>query len=248
PKQSKLHTPKQVEEIIIYLRKKYHFGQFTISHYLRRYHDIKISVSGIYCVLKRYNMNRLPRNYRRKISEIIRYEKQTPGHHVQMDVKFLIFNDDNGNKVKRFQYTAIDDSTRVRALKIYDRHTQKNAINFADYVVEKFPFRIHTIRTDNGHEFRWGFHLHVKKELGINHVYIKPASPHLNGKVERSHGTDEREFYQLFSYKEDVDLEKKLKEWENYYNYHRPHSAINGKTPYELLREKLNPNSNVNEF
>jgi len=48
---------------------------------------------------------------------------------------------------------AIDDATRVRALKIYRRHNQKNAKDFIDYVVEKFPFRIHTVRTDRGHEF-----------------------------------------------------------------------------------------------
>ena len=76
----------------------------------------------------------------------------------------------------------------------------KNAIDFVDYVVEKFPFRIQTIRTDNGHEFQWQFHWHLEKELGVNHVYIKPRSPNLNGKVERSHGTDEREFYQLLTY------------------------------------------------
>ena len=66
------------------------------------------------------------------------------------------------------------------------RHTQKNAIDFVDYVIEKFPFRIHTIRTDRSHEFQAQFHWHVE-DLGIRHVYIKPRSPHLNGKVERSH-------------------------------------------------------------
>jgi transposase InsO family protein len=37
----------------------------------------------------------------------------------------------------------------------------------------------------------------------------------------------------------DVDLGKKLAEWENFYNYHRPHGAFAGKTPYEALRERL---------
>jgi transposase InsO family protein len=46
-------------------------------------------------------------------------------------------------------------------------------------------------------------------------------------------------FYQLLSYKDDVDLEAKLDEWERFYNFHRPHGAHNGKTPYEVLREKL---------
>jgi transposase InsO family protein len=36
-----------------------------------------------------------------------------------------------------------------------------------------------------------------------------------------------------------VDLKNKLSEWENFYNYIRPHGALNGKTPYEVLREKL---------
>jgi len=78
-----------------------------------------------------------------------------------------------------------------------------------DYVVEKFPFRIRTIRTDRGHEFQALFHWHVA-DLGMEHVYIKPRTPQLNGKVERSHRTDKDEFYQLLTYRDDVDLEKKL--------------------------------------
>ena len=75
-----------------------------------------------------------------------------------MAVKFLYFNDTQGHRIKRFQYTAIDDATRIRALKIYDRHTQSNAIDFINYVVEKLPFRIKMIRTDNGHEFQAKFY------------------------------------------------------------------------------------------
>ena len=167
-----------------------------------------------------------------------RYEKQVPSHHIQMDVKFLKFQDASDKKVKRYQYTAIDDATRIRALKVYKRHIQKNAINFANYVIKKFAFRIHTIRTDNGHEFQSGFHWHLG-DLGIRHVYIKPRTPRLNGKVERSHKTDDIEFYQLLSYRGDVDLNKKLLRWEKFYNFTRPHAGVKGKTPYEVLREKL---------
>ena len=76
-----------------------------------------------------------------------------PGHHVQDYVKFLFFTDQQGNRIKRFQYTAIDNSTHIRALKIYAKHTQENAIDFMKYVVEKFPYQIKDIRTDYGHEF-----------------------------------------------------------------------------------------------
>ena len=56
-------------------------------------------------------------------------------------------------------------------------------------------------------------------------------SPQLNGKVERSHRSDRQEFYQLLTYKGDVDLEAKLAEWERFYNLASPHGAHAGKTP-----------------
>jgi transposase InsO family protein len=128
-------------------------------------------------------------------------------------VEFLTLQRKKGAPIRRYQYTAIDDATRVQALKVYRRHTQANAIDFINYVVEKFPFRIRTIRTDRGHEFQALFHWHVT-DLGMEHVYIKPGTPQLNGKVERSHRTDKDELYQLLTYRDDVNLEKKLAEWE----------------------------------
>ena len=181
---------------------------------------------------------RLPRNVGRRKVHTKRYAKRVPGHHIQLDVKFLSFKGSGGKKIKRYQYTAIDDATRIRALKVYERHTQKNAIDFVDYVIEKFPFCIHTVRSDRGHEWQAQFHWGVE-DKGIRHVYIKPRSPQLNGKVERSHSTDKDEFYQLLTYRDDVDLNKKLAVWERFYNYDRPHGAHRGKTPYEALREKL---------
>jgi transposase InsO family protein len=231
-------TPAEVVEKVLYLRQKYHLGPIRIVWYLRRYHDIRISDAGVYRVLRRNGLSRLPRKAGTRAVHTKRYEKQVPGHHIQVDVKFLIFKGKGGNLIKRYQYTAIDDATRIRALKVYSRHNQANAIDFVDYVVEKFPFRIQCIRTDRGHEFQAKFHWHVE-DRGIRHAYIKPRSPQLNGKVERSHRSDQEEFYQLLDYTDDVDLNRKLADWEMFYNFSRPHGAFNGKTPYEALREKL---------
>ncbi len=240
PENPKLRTPAAIEEKIIYIRKHYYLGQQQISWYLKRYHGITISSSAVRNVLVRHGLNRLPKNQRKRTieSRYKRYEKQVPGHRIQVDVKFLDFKGKDGRKIRRFQYTAIDDATRIRALKIYSKHTQANAIDFIDYVIKKFPFRIHTVQTDNGHEFQAKFHWHVE-DLGMRHVYIKPGTPRLNGKVERSHKTDKTEFYQLVEYKNDVDLAKKIQEWENFYNYTRPHGALKGKTPYEVLKSKI---------
>lgn len=228
-----------VENIILQVRREYQLGPIRIMWYLERYHGITISESSVYRVLKRNTVSLLTESAPKRAIHTKRYAKTVPGHHIQVDVKFLTLKDDKGKKTKRFQYTAIDDATRIRALKIYYKHTQQNAIQFINYVVDMFPFRIHTIRTDRGHEFQALFHWHVEDQ-GMKHVYIKPRSPQLNGKVERSHRTDQDEFYQLLTYKNDVDLNEKLKVWERFYNLYRPHMAFNGKTPYEELRSILN--------
>ena len=128
---------------------------------------------------------------------------------MQVDVKFLFFKGEDGQCIKRFQYTAIDDCTRIRALKIDEQHNQASSTDFIHYVVEKFSFRIKTIRTDNGHEFQTKFQWHIS-DLGMLHVYIKPATPRLNGKVDRSHLTDKREFYQMLDDDGDVNLRQRL--------------------------------------
>ena len=230
--------PPEYVEKILHLRNKYHLGPQRIAWYLERYHDFKTSCSSVYRTLKRNGIGPLPRNVGRRAIHTRRYAKRVPGHHIQVDVKFLTLKTGDNRKIRRYQFTAIDDATRVRALKIYERHNQKSAIDFIDHIVEKFPFRIHTVRTDRGHEWQAQFHWHVE-DKGIRHVYIKPRSPQLNGKVERSHRTDQEEFYQLLTYTDDVDLNKKLATWENFYNFNRPHGAHNGKTPYEALRHML---------
>ncbi|MCP4900608.1 MAG: transposase, partial [bacterium] len=186
-------TPDEVVDKILHLRRTYHMGPMRIVWYLERYLEIKTSDATVYRVCKRHGLNRLPNRVGRRAVHTHRYEKQVPGHHVQVDVKFLTLPRKKGAPVRRYQYTAIDDATRIRALKSYRRHTQANAIDFIDYVVAKFPFRIRTIRTDRGHEFQALFHWHVA-DLGMEHVYIKPRTPQLNGKVERSHRTDKDEF------------------------------------------------------
>lgn len=235
------HPNKIKEDIIekiLSLRKEYLLGSWRIKWYLERYHDIHISESSVSRILKRYGVGRLHKKAAKRSLHSKRYNKSTPGHHVQVDVKVLMLQDSAGNTIKRFQYTAIDDATRIRALQICSKQNQLNAIEFVNYVIKKFPFRIKSIRTDRGHEFQAKFHWHVE-DLGMEHYYIKVRTPQLNGKVERSHLTDHREFYQLLTYKDDVDLKEKLSEWENFYNFERPHGAHGGKTPYEILKTKL---------
>jgi transposase InsO family protein len=225
---------------IVHLRSTYHFGPQKISMYLKRYHDLEVNTSGVWRILKRLEMNRLPasQRYRRHVDRWRRYEKPQPGHRVQIDVKFVAPL--KGSRKKHYQFTAIDDCTRIRVLRIYERLNQRTAIRFVDYVLEKLPFAVEVIQTDNGAEFQSQFHYHVL-DHGIGHVYIKPATPHLNGKVERSHRIDAEEFYRMLDgvVIDDTELfNDRLQEWEDFYNYNRPHGGLGGQTPYERLRQK----------
>lgn len=77
-----------------------------------------------------------------------------------------------------------------------------------------------------------------RKRYGIKFRPNKPGSPHLNGKVERSQKTDKIEFYSTIDLPS-PKLDILLAEWQHYYNWDRPHSAHNGKTPMERYCELM---------
>jgi transposase InsO family protein len=241
PKCSPRATSREVVSKILYLRQHYHFGPGRIAAYLRRFHQIAIAVSSVHRILTRHGMNRLPasQKYRPHGKRWQRYEKPQPGHRLQLDVKFL--ERIPGTHRRLYQFTAIDDCTRIRVLKVYDRCNQRTAVQFIDEVLRRLPFRVLVVQTDNGAEFQSEFHWHLETR-DIRHVYIRPRTPRLNGKVERSHRVDDEEFYQLLDQggiSDDIHLfNEKLREWEDYYNYHRPHGALDGQTPYERLLAK----------
>jgi transposase InsO family protein len=100
------------------------------------------------------------------------------------------------------------------------------------------PFAIKEIQTDNGQEFSDRFRWHLEN-IGIEHRKTKVRSPEENGKVERSHRTDEEEFYRTKRFVSIGHCIGLLKQGEKEYNEERPHMALKGKTPKEYLLEKL---------
>jgi hypothetical protein len=81
--------------------------------------------------------------------------KAATGHRLQVDVKFL--ERIPGTRGRFYQFTAIDDCTRMRVLKVFDACNQRTAIQFIDDVVRRLPFRVHVVQTDNGAEFNHSF-------------------------------------------------------------------------------------------
>ncbi|MEU9413128.1 IS481 family transposase [Streptomyces sp. NPDC048281] len=199
--------------------------------YLRRYHDVTISKSGVWRILIRLDMGRLPasQRYKRHDRRWKRYEKQLPGHRVQIDVKFIeplasMPQGRRGSHNKYYQFTGIDDCTRPQVLKICPTLNQTSAVQFVDYALQRLPLQVEVIQTGNGAEFQPAFHFHVF-DKDIDHACTKPRTPRLNGKAERSHRIDREDFYRLL---EGVIIDgaelfnDKLREWEDYHNHHRP--------------------------
>jgi hypothetical protein len=87
PKNPANQTPPEIVDKVLYLRSKYHLGSIRIVWYLARYHDIRISDAGVTRILRRNGVGRLPRGTRMRKLHTKRYNKQVPGHHIQMDVK-----------------------------------------------------------------------------------------------------------------------------------------------------------------
>lgn len=218
-------TSEILTKIKIY-REDRKLGGRRIQSELLRNENIKLSVSIIHKALKKLEVKPIVRTKRSK--KFKRYSKNIPGERFQMDV----------TKIKNglYQYTAVDDCTRYRVLGLYPRKTAKYTLEFIDKVIEETPFPIQTIQTDRGGEF---FAIKVQKKLmqySIKFRPNKPGSPHLNGKVERSQQTDLQEFYPTMNVN-DPNLEKELGDWQHYYNWYRPHSSLDGKSPMDKYDE-----------
>lgn len=186
-----------------------------------------------------------------------RYEIPTPGF-LQIDTKEVAKDGEPGERL--YQFTAIDECSRVRFL---SGSLTKGAAAAAKFLEEAVKFfetlgvKVVRAQTDNGTEFTLPHNqltlaayargetdeaLFTRKcqELGITHRLIKPRTPQLNGKVERSHRTDEDRFYSRFTFATDHALDHALKNvWMPEYNEKRPHSSLDGKTPMQFLMERL---------
>ncbi len=218
----------ELRALILEMRVKRNLGARRLQTELIRLHQIHLSTATIHKVLSEASVKPIV-PYRRK-KDFQRYERPIPGDRVQMDTCKITPG--------IYQYTAIDDCSRYRVLRCYSRRTAANTVDFIECVVDEMPFPIQRIQTDRGREF---FAEKVQKQLmicGIKFRPNKPASPHLNGKVERSQKTDKSEFYPTIDLNISLEeLDELLAEWQTYYNWERPHSSLKGLTPIERVIE-----------
>ena len=152
------------------------------------------------------------------------YEQMTyPGQRVQVDVKVVPRRCIADPELRLFQYTAIDEFTRLRFLAAYPEQSTYSSADFLKRLFKWYArrgIRVECVQTDNGFEFTNRFsnskrHLPTLFEataakLGIRHKLIRPYTPRHNGKVERSHREDQKRFYSCHSFYSLDDLAKQL--------------------------------------
>jgi len=195
-------------------------------------------------VIKRLGLDTEPdkrKGYKAKLYKRADY----PGQKLQVDVKFVpSYSVSNGQKY--YQYTAIDECTRLVFREMYDEHSTYSSSDFLVKLIEWFPFPIREIQTDNGTEFtnallaktctHKSLFEQALENLDIIYHRIRIATPRHNGKVERQHRIDEKRFYKKMKMYSLADGRKQLDQYNKKSNTY-PKVCLNYKSPNQIWEQ-----------
>jgi transposase InsO family protein len=245
PKTHPKETPIRIKERVIELRKRTRKCALKIKWQLEK-EGVVIHKNTVHKIIKSEGLTRKYRARKMRYKYVKVSLKQ--GELLEVDIKYV----PKSIKNKRYyQYTAIDCASRWRYLKIYDSPNNFNSVRFLKELADIAPFKIKAIKTDNAGCFTNRYTGYLKssdpmnprlhafdilcQRLNIIHYLIDPGKPAQNGKVERSHRTDQEMFYDRTEFRDRKELETKLKIWNNDYN-NLEHCGLNGLSPNEFLR------------
>ena len=245
------HTEEEIELIRRYKANNKKTGLVILWVKLRKVGYTR-TIQGLYHAMIRMGIyEKVPS--KKKEHQKIEVEKvYYPGEKVQIDVKYVprecMSKDLQEQGEKFYQYTTLDEYTRLRYIWFVNDHNTYMSSEFVKRVVKAFPFKIKAIQTDNGTEFtnrlNWNSFLRSKetlfektvRELGMEYKYIKPKTPQENGKVERSHRKDQERFYYEKIFFSLEDLRNRGKYWIREYN-NFPMRPLKWLSPIEKLKE-----------
>lgn len=198
------HTAEEDQLVLRVQRRDKKMGLDMLYIHLIQNHGYTRSRSTLYRALCRLGIYALPKPKRKpRLSQP--YERMEHcGQRVQVDVKHVPKECLVGAAAssKFYQFSAIDEYSRMEFKMIFDEISGYSAVTFLDKMLAFYPFPIGCIQTDNGREFTNRFHSDrpgafdiALDQLNITHKLIRVATPRHNGKVERSHRTDQHFFY-----------------------------------------------------
>ena len=239
PKSIPNRLAQRTERRIIGLRVNRRWGPAQIAGHLH------LVASTVWRVLKRYGLSRLrdldPPTSRR----IRRYERNTPGELVHVDVKkfgkiptgggWRTRGKANMGTRQRVGYTylhsAVDDHSRVAYSEFCDREDGPTSIGFLYRACQWFATHgicVSGVMTDNAPGYRSNLFCDTLESVGIRHLFTPPRQPQQNGKVERYQRTLTTEWAYANTWTSDQQRANDLTNWLHQYNHHRYHTAISG--------------------
>lgn len=227
------HKEDEIKLIKDYKNKNQETGLVVLWVKLRKAGYTR-SVTSLYRMLIKLGIYKKVPSKKKKYEPKEYEQMKYPGQRVQVDVKHVprscLTEELKEKGEKYYQFTAIDEYTRLRVLWFAKEHSSYEASRFVDIIIKKFPFKIEEVQTDNGNEFTNRLNYNAKareketmfekklKEQGIRHKVIKPYTPRHNGKVERSHRKDQERFYYKKVFCSFEDLVNRAKYWIKEYN------------------------------
>lgn len=244
PKTSPNETPIRLKELVIEKRRDTKLCAKKI-HWKLKKDGVLVPISTIGKILKDEGLVKVYRMKKIKYKHI--KVERLPGELMEIDVKHVPGPIADH---KYYQYTAIDTASRWRHLEIFDEESTHHSVEFLQIVLKQFPYQIKAIKTDNHSTFTNYYvggnkrsDLSVKtlhaldvfcEQHNIIHYLIDKGKPTQNGKIERSHGEDQRKFYEQNTFTSVSDLKSKIIIWNDFYN-NLEHCSLDGKTPMEML-------------
>jgi len=222
-------------------------GLHRLHWILRVRHGFKRSVGALYKALQRLGHYAPAKRRRRR--KYKRYERPWPGANVQIDVMYLdpIPGEDPLVLKPEFQYTAIDEHSRLQYAAIYDEISVYNSLRFLRDALDFFQrrqIRVDQVQTDHGVEFTFAMQPQITKEHpferelrkeGIARKLTPIGKPHLQGKVERVHRVDEDEFHSLRRFRSSRERKRAFAAYLRRYNHQRPHGSLDWRSPIQHL-------------
>jgi len=228
-RQPKTKLTEEIKKFIKEQKLRTNYGPLKMKMLVKRELDLEVSTTVIYRYFKKKRLIRKPQkrlSWYQPLKEALIVEK--PGQGVQMDVKYVY---EQG--ARKYQFSVLDPYTKKHYFMIFDTKESKNAIVIFQKANKYFGFKILSVQTDNGSEFRGCFHNWLTKRY-LPHYFIPKSAPYWNANVERVHRTIDDEYYHNPQRSWNT-----VYEWLHYYNFERIHLSLNGLTPQEKLLESV---------
>jgi transposase-like protein len=197
---------------------------------------------NLYRILRHYQLNRLSEQEKR---EIRKFKTYPPGY-LHIDCFYL----PKIKGIRWYCYLAVDRATRLVFLRIYPHKNKEAAADFLVQALGFYPFRIHTILTDNGKEFtnvgQKGFGRIGKNPVlfelictlaGIEYRTIQAFHPWTNGMAERMVRTIKEHTIKLVHYASLESMIVGILHYQDIHNFQSRLKVLNFKTPYQVTME-----------